>query len=597
MNEQQPLKIDYQGVELRSLFELAQVLNSSLNPDQILNSCLYTPMGRMMIGRGMMIVRDPEFRVSAVKGLPDSLLQQTVGIHKSYDHPVYTDELDEQDLELQKLFKTHQINLMVPMRRSDNFVGAICFGDKMTRQPYSSSELEFLDILSNIAATSIENALMYKELAKANRGLDKKNQMLNTLFEIGNELNSTLDTHRILNILLHTIMGEMAVHKVLIYLLQDGVFSVKLSKGYSESSKAWSHFNSKTVLDALSGITDPVMTFEPDSPPIWQDLSKHQIDLVVPMRTQNETRGVLALGKRVTQSRFSDDDINFLSSLGSRALISLENARMFKETVEKQRLEEEMAIARDIQNRLLPREFPCYPDFDVYGFNLPSLMVGGDYFDCLELNERFFALAIGDVSGKGVGASLLMSNLHAALHALAPSQNNVAELIERLNNLIYAHTNFDKFITFFYALIDRQEKILTYVNAGHNFPYLYHKDGSFDTLETGGLILGMMQNALYESVTLTLQPHDMLIMFTDGITEAKAASDEFFEEERLEAFVDDMYKQGCSVRELADQMIARIQQFSQGYPQSDDITFLGLKLTGQTGDYETHRIIKARSES
>ena len=571
------LTVNSQGVELRSLFELAQVLNSSLEPAHILNSCLYTPMGRMMVGRGMIIIRDPEYKIAAVKGLSESLLHQRIEIHKQFDHPVFFYDL-EKDCILKQLFQTHQLTLLVPMRRSGKLVGALCFGKKLNLQPYSSGELEFLDILSNIAATSIENALMYKELQEANRGLDKKNQVLNTLFEIGNELNSTLDSDRILNILLYTVMGEMGVQKVLIYLLQDDTFQIKLAKGYNESSDAWPVLNDNLFKEQLSNLSRPVITSDSTSPEIWRALKSRQIEIIVPMRTQNETRGVMALGRRITLNSFSPDDINFLSSLGNRALISLENARLFKETVEKQRMEEEMAIARDIQMRLLPQEFPRYSDFDIYGFNLPSLMVGGDYFDWLEFDERYFALAIGDVSGKGVGASLLMSNLHAALHAIAFSQENAAALVARLNDLIYEHTNYDKFITFFYALIDRDEKTLTYVNAGHNFPYLYHADGSFETLETGGLILGMMQHAAYESATIPLKTGDMLVMFTDGVTEAKAASDEFFEEERLVNFISDMYGQGCSIRELADQMIAKIQRFSQGMTQSDDITFLGLKM-------------------
>lgn len=570
--------INSEGVDLRSLFELAQVLNSSLEPAHILNSCLFTPMGKMMIGRGMVIIRDPEFKIAALKGLPGSLLEQTVPLKEQFEQPVFVDELNEKNGHLKQLFDEYRITLLIPMRHSEKLVGAICFGEKLNRQPYSSSELEFLDILSNITATSIQNALVYKELAEANRGLDKKNQMLNTLFEIGNELNSTLETDRILNVLLYTVMGEMAVQKILIYFLQNETLRIKSSKGYNESSDAWSFLNRPELIRDFYNLTQPVITSDPEVPNLFQQLNGHQIELVVPMRTQNETRGVLALGKRVTQTAFSPDDINFLSLLGNRALISLENARLFKETVEKQRLEEEMAIARDIQIRLLPSEFPKYQDFDVYGFNLPSLMVGGDYFDCLELNDRYFILAIGDVSGKGVGASLLMSNLHAALHALACSQESVSALISRLNDLIYAHTNYDKFITFFYALIDRQEKTLTFVNAGHNFPFLYHNDGSFDTLETGGLILGMMKNAAYESETISLRSGDMLVMFTDGITEAKAASDEFFEEERLISFISEMYSRGCTVKELADEMIIRIQRFSQGTTQSDDITFLGLKL-------------------
>jgi sigma-B regulation protein RsbU (phosphoserine phosphatase) len=537
-------------------------------------------MGRMLIARGMALAVDEtdHFVVKVCKGFSADVLGTKIKIEYHFDHPVFLKEISDTQCPNKDYFLSHGLDLFVPMISSTKMIGALCLGSKMTKQDFTKRELEFLDSLSNIAAASIENALMFDKLEKVNRRLDKKVQELKTLFEIGKELNSTLELSRIVNILQFTIMGEMAVNKLLLFIKQNGTFQLVANRGINDSSQIFSLLTEARMLNFLEQQQSSILIEEHTEHNELTILHKAGLNVLVPMRVQEDSAGILLLGPKMSRTPYAPDELDFLSTLGNRVMISIENARLFEETLEKQRLEEEIAIARDIQQRLLPRSFPQIKTLDIYGFNIPSQQVGGDYFDCFELDGDRVALAIGDVSGKGVGASLLMSNLHAGLNTLIDSNIEMHAILAKLNNLIYENTNYDKFITFFYGEYNIKTADFTFVNAGHNPPYLFHQDGSFELLEDGGLLLGMMPNMVYETGTVTIKPGDFIVTFTDGVTEAKDKTGDMYEEDRLEEFIGGCMAKDLSVKEFADVLISELNRFSKGVPQADDITFLGMKL-------------------
>ncbi|MDZ7371777.1 MAG: serine/threonine-protein phosphatase, partial [candidate division KSB1 bacterium] len=213
-----------------------------------------------------------------------------------------------------------------------------------------------------------------------------------------------------------------------------------------------------------------------------------------------------------------------------------------------------------------------------YGLNQPSRMVGGDYFDCIPLSDGRVVLAVGDVSGKGLGAALLMSNLHAGLHTLLQSGLPMNEMINRLNDLIYRHTDFDKFITFFYAELDPQSRLLRYVNAGHNPPMLCRSDGGIELLTEGGLILGMLEDVDYMIGQVELRSGDLLTAYTDGVTDARNGADELFDEDRLAELVRSAARANLRADEVCMQIVKAVEDFSRDLPQADDITLLIVKV-------------------
>ncbi len=567
-------KLDEKLMELQSLFEVSQTLNSSLNLKSILDNMLLTPMGKMMITRGIVFLFSDEehLKVETLKGLPKDLLGETIVLSPMIAEPSFEEQLVKDGIPGIEFFAQHQLVLLLPIRSSDKTLGLIGYGKKISGKNYVKSEIEYLKSLSNIAATSIENGLMVMRLQEVNRRLDKKIQELNTLFDIGKELNSTLDREKIINLLSYAVMGEMLINRCLIFVQDNGKMRLAMSKGQKNSAEL-TKFEDKNLLTSLAEIRQPVhlKRGEKFEPP-FNHFQQAGYRVIVPMTIQNQTKGILAIGDRITRAEFQDYDLEFLSTLGNEAMICLENARLFEEALEKQRLEEELALAREIQQKLLPRECIKLERYDIDAINVPTFQVGGDYFDCIQLSPEKFCLAIADVSGKGMGASLLMANLQAVLHALIEPNAQLTEVAAKINNLIYRNTNYDKFITFFFGILDIKQNTFAYVNAGHNPPIRLKQDGKVELLEKGGVILGMMPNLPYQQETIPLEEGDWIVMFTDGVTEAVNEADEEFEEKRLIEVIRANKDGSASV--MKEKILAAVREFSVGQPQGDDITLL-----------------------
>jgi serine phosphatase RsbU (regulator of sigma subunit) len=253
-----------------------------------------------------------------------------------------------------------------------------------------------------------------------------------------------------------------------------------------------------------------------------------------------------------------------------------------REASERGRLEQEMTIARDIQMELLPRTFPRIPGLDMFAFTVPARHVGGDCYDVIDIGDGRLAVTIGDVSGKGTPAAILMANVQAAVRALSESGVPGDQLITRVNRLVHTFTEESAYITFFYCVLDTRTGDLSYVNAGHNPPCIFKADGSKEYLDRGGLLIGIVPGAEYEEGHTVLAPGDDLVLYTDGITEAANAEDEMFGEERLEALLTE--HRHASAREIEERVYSGIRDFVGTAAQSDDLTMVVVKLVGKVTD-------------
>jgi sigma-B regulation protein RsbU (phosphoserine phosphatase) len=417
--------------------------------------------------------------------------------------------------------------------------------------------------------------MMVEELKNAQRIVDQKYQELNTLFELGKEFNRNLDTEVIVRLLTYSLMGQVGVNRYAICLCADGVphvVTARLEGGENIGAAA----------SRLGGLLNAALVSELARRKRYADaameLEALGVQAVVPMVTQNTQKGLILLGPRIRGNAYTERDLQFVSSLGNLAIISIENVRLFKEALEKQRLEEDLKIAREIQQGLLPLDLPRVPGYELAAVNVSSRQVGGDYYDAVLLTDHQLALAIGDVSGKGTPAALLMSNVQAALRALAPLGQSIQETTGRINDLTCRNTGGDKFITLFWGILDTVTHVFTYVNAGHNYPFLLRGSGAIERLEEGGMILGIMATAVpYAEGTVVLRPGDVLFMFTDGVSEAMNSNGEDLTEEKLQEML-------TSVRSLSASQIIRevtrgIEEHVGGAPQADDLTMLVLKRT------------------
>lgn len=563
-------ELDKRLLELSALFEISQTLNSSLNLKAILDNILLVPMGRMMISKGIILFESNahEFKIKNLKGLPFSLLGKEIHISRVPEHPLILKNIDPDEDWIQ-VFRQYKLELILPLTSKRDFKGIIGYGAKLNGAEFSSEEIEFLSSLGNIAVQSIDNALMFDKLNKVNRELDQKIQELNTLFEIGKELNQIFDPAGILKQVSYSLMGQMLVNQFFVVLKNKDSAEIAFKKGSTFSDEKLE----RCLSQKMPELNAPLLIGDQDKFSLYNEMG---VQLIVPMEIQGETGGYIFLGEKLDRSPYSASNISFLSTLANMTMISLENARLIEETIAKQRLEEELSLAKSIQSRLLPQKMPQLKGYDLHGINLPSKQVGGDYFDVIDLGKNEIILTVADVSGKGMPASLLMSNLQAALQTLCDENYSLAQITAKLNNLIHRNTSVDKYITFFLLKLNTVDGRYQYVNAGHNPPYHFQANLDFSTLDAGGLILGMMPDVVYETGQGILDRGECITMFTDGVTEAMNEQNREFEEKRVIEFFRRSALRG-SAEQLNLKLIEEITAFAGDPTQSDDVTILTIK--------------------
>jgi sigma-B regulation protein RsbU (phosphoserine phosphatase) len=256
--------------------------------------------------------------------------------------------------------------------------------------------------------------------------------------------------------------------------------------------------------------------------------------------------------------------------------VAVENALLHREALARARFHEELALARKIQENFLPETLPDLPEVELSALNVPCEEVGGDYYDFLVLgNRKALGIAIGDASGKGIPAALLMASFQAAFHAEAESQRSPAQVLEKLNRLIIRQSRSERFVTFFYGLVDVERRVLKYANAGHNPPLLLRPDGSGVTLDEAGLLLGVSPDTAYRDAELPLTEGDILLLYTDGVTDELSPADEIYGVERLESIL--RTSRALPLSEILGSIYTSVSEFMGGRPE-DDITLLAMKV-------------------
>jgi serine phosphatase RsbU (regulator of sigma subunit) len=274
----------------------------------------------------------------------------------------------------------------------------------------------------------------------------------------------------------------------------------------------------------------------------------------------------------------NEDELGDLAASFNAMSLAVKKGR--EEAILRAHLESELDTARKIQEKLLPHKMPRFHGFEIAGTSIPSKQVGGDYFDFLDLGEGQLGIAIADVSGKGIPAALLMANLQASLHAQTFETEKVADVTARINDLLVKSTDSNMFVTFFYGLLDRNRSTFTSTNAGHNHPLLLRSDQTMEFLTKGGLVLGFLPDQKYDQQTTTLQPGDVLVLYTDGITEARTPDEEeagetLFGEDRLVRVIEE--NAILSAREIQAAILNAVSEHTKNTPQGDDITLVVIK--------------------
>ena len=295
------------------------------------------------------------------------------------------------------------------------------------------------------------------------------------------------------------------------------------------------------------------------------------------LSTGSETVGVLYMDSRLVAADLAGGNRELLQTLAIEASTVLENARLLEEERAKRQLEEELSLARTIQQSLLPGKLPSEGWLRASGSSVASHEVGGDYFDVTPVNPHCWCAVVADVSGKGVSSALLASLLQGALITATDHPGTLSRRIERLNRFLMDRTGGEKYATVFYGLLELDGR-LSYVNAAHCPPIVVRAGGELSTLDATGMPVGLMEAAEFGVAEERLAPGDKIVIYTDGVTEAQNAAGEFFGKKRLREIVTAHAAEPCQA--VHDAIQQAVTEFTEGSPQSDDITLVVLEFGG-----------------
>jgi len=306
-------------------------------------------------------------------------------------------------------------------------------------------------------------------------------------------------------------------------------------------------------------------------------LEKLNIRLILPLTAGGQTLGLLALAEKLSEEPYSKEDRKLLLTVAQQAAIALDYSKLISQVAEQERLKREIEIAREVQAQLFPQKFPAIEGLRYTGYCRAARGVGGDYYDFLGLDPHLLGIALGDISGKGISAALLMAQLQALLRSHAPSHaKNLDGMFPVMNRLMCSSTAIGKYATFFYSVYDSEMKTLDYVNAGHLPPMIFRHGGEVLRLRTGGPVMGMLPEAKYKSDQVQMQSGDLLVIYSDGVSEATNPQEEEFGEERLMELIA-RYKERAP-EEITKMVLDELERFVNVAPQNDDITLVVSRL-------------------
>ena len=479
-------------------------------------------------------------------------------------------------------------NLWAPLKIRDEFLGVVSLGSFRTQDNLEDLNRELLPVLAN----QISVAIAYSRLVDKTRAEQFRLFMLS---DTATQICKSLDTE--------AVQEEVVTHAIT--LLDASTGGLLLINPVTQRLEMKSIFALEPEANTqLENLSIPLQTDQETSSALapiahvaaqegetlisnngGEDLLGRRNLMAVPMRGREETLGVLIVadkeGRGGATLDFTNEDRVLLEAFANQAGVAIENAQLYQEALEGRQLQAEMDEAAKIQQNLIPDTLPEISGYEATGLYFPRGGVGGDYYDCLPDVDDTWGLAIADVSGKGMQAALLMATLRAGLHSEVTRKEDLPSMAEALNSLLYASSTDGKFATFFYAQLNPETDEIISVNAGHNYPLVIRSGGGCDELEKGGVMLGMFPNdvlaqiAEYEQETTQLSSGDVVLFYTDGVTETVNTDGELYEEERLEAIATRV--KGESVDQICQAIYDDVIEFQGEAEQFDDLTMMVLK--------------------
>lgn len=410
--------------------------------------------------------------------------------------------------------------------------------------------------------------------------LQKRIKELSILYEISKLLTSSMELDEVLNKIVEITAKTIGVKACGVRLLdqETGEMVLKavygLSEEYINKGKiyAWKGVYRDVILKGQVVFVYDVATdprFEYTEEAIEEGIKSM---LSIGLLVNGKPIGALSVYTDKNQY-FSKWQIQTFKGIANEAAAVIERAMLYAEHMKATQIEQELSIAAAMQARLMPQELPKIPNFEISAKNIPSRAVGGDFYDFVPIGDNHYAIAVADVSGKGIPGAILMASARASWRAYLEDPHSVSMTMSKMNHVLYRDTEPDQFVTMFYGMLDVDDKTLTYTNAGHNPAILLRNDETL-ILSEGGLILGAFPNSTYEERVIQLRPGDVLLLYTDGVIEAER-QEEYFGLERLIEVLKSSLSQPAD--EIINQILNAVEQFKEQDYYNDDTTLVCIK--------------------
>jgi serine phosphatase RsbU (regulator of sigma subunit) len=411
----------------------------------------------------------------------------------------------------------------------------------------------------------------------------KQNQILSALSQASMALISNRPVNELLDFILELAFKVIRAERgVLMLTTEDKGLSVEAVRSADGRNTTEEIAFSRSIADKVVKEKVSILTKNALADPRF-DRQQSIISLgirsamCVPLWHDDAVTGLIYVDSLSRENSFNQDDLTLLSSLANVAAVKLENAKLLEEMIEKKRMERELELASEIQQNLLPSQAPRFPGWDMVGTNTPCYTIGGDYYDFID-RPSGLAVALGDVSGKGAGAALMMMVLRATVHFACQRESEVLSILSQTNGVMYHNSPAQFFVTFFFGDLETGSGKMRYVNAGHIPPILYRaKSRSIERLAAGGTVLGLFAETPFEAGEVAFGPGDILLVFTDGLSEAWGPDEQEFGEDRMSALVRE--NASLSAKELERTIQNEVETFTSGARATDDRTLIVVKRT------------------
>lgn len=459
----------------------------------------------------------------------------------------------------------------------------IIFDDQKTADISGSTLIaDFTDALDPSRTISFQHRkIPTTELLKGQ--FSSRTELLGLISKVGVALLSASSLDETLNQIASLVFDAVPAERCVIMLRDEenaGAMKIKVARIRGKDELIEEVRVSRTVMDEVLKNGKSILTADAQHDPRFASqtmaLSGIRSVLAVPLSVdERNIFGMIYADSPTYEATFSEEHLNILTTLASVASIRVENATLVEERIKRERMEHELELATEIQQSFQPSGPPIVPGYEFQGISFSCYEIGGDYYDFIEKHDGKMLIALGDVSGKGTAAALLMSSLHAAIHAQVSAKSSLDQTITSVNQYLAENTPANRFVTLFAAELDPGSGVLKYINAGHNPPLIGRADGTIAQLSSGGFPLGIMPAAEFELGETILHPGESLVVYSDGVSEANNILDEEFGMERLSAVVQNNLR--ASAAGMRDKVEAALSAFTQTAPANDDITLVIVK--------------------